>query len=418
MKRTNGLKLLTIGWMVILAAGCSKEAFQRPELSSQVQSPGNFQIPAKVDILLAEDDTGSIFEAYEPISDQMPKLLEKLEATGWDYRYATTPLTTERPLDQVLASKFDGNWATNGRTSWKEPFPGADSSNPLGMVLSSVFRTENDYTHFIRLDQVGKTPGAFEPGFGVMRKALKTFAPQSDFIRPDAMLIIITVSNGNDLSLLNQCRRADNKWVSCDDATLVPKPPLCSSLATQAGNPYMLAEQNCRSDALSMNFYTNEFKSLKPHPDSLRFYAAVAASQQSGCLGSHSRAGKRYHRMAENIGGGQYDLCNQSVSEVLGSIAGNLNNIRKSFRIRYLILGQQPDLNSPITVTKNGSQNIPNDPVNGWTYEGFKTVFVIDDPIPMNQVTGYVIELHGSAKLVGDDYAEVDFKPFGEDSSG
>ena len=58
--------------------------------------------------------------------------------------------------------------------------------------------------------------------------------------------------------------------------------------------------------------------------------------------------------------------------------------------------------------------SVPQDATNGWTYAGYvSNVFAIDYPIPMDQASGYAIELHGSAELMGNDTAKVDFKPQG-----
>ena len=83
------------------------------------------------------------------------------------------------------------------------------------------------------------------------------------------------------------------------------------------------------------------------------------------------------------------------------------------------MIDQAPEL-STIRVTKylggdtRQPQVIPQDPVNGWTYAGYLTdVPVIDQPIPMNHQSGYAIELHGTAKLIGGDTASVEWKPEG-----
>lgn len=48
-----------------------------------------------------------------------------------------------------------------------------------------------------------------------------------------------------------------------------------------------------------------------------------------------------------------------------------------------------------------------------WVYEGYKTVYTIDQPVNMNQVTGYAIRLYGPAVLKGDDTASVIAQPEG-----
>jgi hypothetical protein len=82
-------------------------------------------------------------------------------------------------------------------------------------------------------------------------------------------------------------------------------------------------------------------------------------------------------------------------------------------------MAQQPNPNS-IVVTRyaGGDQSqasvIPNDSQNGWTYAGYvSNVNTIVQPIPMNQASGYAIQLHGSGMLSGTDTASISFTPAG-----
>jgi hypothetical protein len=97
-----------------------------------------------------------------------------------------------------------------------------------------------------------------------------------------------------------------------------------------------------------------------------------------------------------------------------------LQTVKLSFVKKYLVIGSEPNVGT-LKVTKfpssGGAQVIPQDPNNGWTYLGAVPaggVYTIDSPIPMNLVTsGYLIELNGSAKLVGNDTASVNYQNAG-----
>src|SRR4051794_33044980 len=80
--------------------GCNNLAFNISPSTQNIQGPANFMIPPKVDILLVEDDTGSAYEVYPTISQQLPVFLNQLQAETWDYHFATTPLTTFRSARQ------------------------------------------------------------------------------------------------------------------------------------------------------------------------------------------------------------------------------------------------------------------------------------------------------------------------------
>jgi hypothetical protein len=108
---------------------------------------------------------------------------------------------------------------------------------------------------------------------------------------------------------------------------------------------------------------------------------------------------------------------------VLNSLKSSLVNIRKNFRQKYLVIDQEPKLDSIVVKKYPGGNTsapitIPQDPVNGWTYAGYISDYLIDDPIQLNFTSSYMIELHGTARLWGLDSADVTFTPLnGADST-
>ena len=117
------------------------------------------------------------------------------------------------------------------------------------------------------------------------------------------------------------------------------------------------------------------------------------------------------------MGGQNYDICSQPISSALSSMADSLHNQRLSYRQTFLVLDHQPDPNT-IRVYKhpNGDPNIsieiPQSATEGWTYAGMTSQYLIDYPIPLNYTTGYMVELHGGARLIGTDTADVTFSPY------
>lgn len=383
--------------MVAMISGCGRQAFNVGTIKDAQKGPGTYEIPAKVDIVFAEDDTGSMYEAFEQISDQIPGLLDSLEAHGWDYHFATTPLTTQRPLAQMLTSKFTGNWGMNGLTSFLPPYPGATPSSPGLTVNPSFFRTPSQYTDFIDVSGISNQLNQYEPGFATIRSFIEggTMVP-SGFLRPDALLVTIVVSNGNDSSGVAFCTRSDG-WVGpCEEA----------------GFPQLGTKES------SFQGYKAFFTGLPAQGKTRGFkmFAAVANAKLNQCLGGSSFIGERYRRMAMETGGGSYDLCSSPIASTIEGMANFLHNERKNYRQAFLALQSQPKLGT-IRVIKhpdgdlNQSIELPEDPINGWTYAGVQTVYLIDDPIPLNQFTGHVIELHGSARLLGSDQADVLYDP-------
>jgi hypothetical protein len=96
---------------------------------------------------------------------------------------------------------------------------------------------------------------------------------------------------------------------------------------------------------------------------------------------------------------------------VLDRIEADLKTVRQSYVYSYLVLDEKP-IESSITLTKKG-QTIPKSNQNGWSYLGgprtVGTVTHIQEENgsltalnpPLNQRTGYVIQLNGNARVIG-----------------
>jgi hypothetical protein len=393
-----------------LLAGCGKQGFLVDSAVVQQKAPGNFIIPPKVDILLAEDDTGSIKEIYGSIAQQLPVFLNNLQNKQWDFHFATTPLTSDRELSQVVASRYDSNWGS----LWIPPFPGS-LPDAIGTVDPSVFTLPDQYSGFLQYDSTSNSANGHEWGLNNISSMLWNRTTGTGFLRDDALLVVLVIGNGEDTSGVNYCPRSgDGYLVPCEQAGR----PLCTDIS-EAGDP----TAQCGSKALTYNFYKNELQALKRDPKKIQMHSAVSLYGGS-CLGkSTSKIGSRYIQMAKDTGGKAYDLCSQSVSNILSTLGSNLQNTRLLMKTRYLFIEQEPEMSS-IKVVKyaggNSSQGveIPQDPNNGWTYAGYlQNVYAIDDPMELNLSSGYAIELHGTAKLVGDDTAAVNYLSKGSRNS-
>jgi hypothetical protein len=372
----------------VLVAGCGEQKFTTTPAEVQADAPGTYILPPKVDILLMEDDTGSMDASNAEITQQLTKFLENLESKNWNYRFATVPLVNRkgRTLSEMLTSKHDPSWGAK----WVAPYPGAIQAN-ADKVLPQYFRTPSTYSHFLKTSELDIGLGGHEQGFLNIEATLYRRAPETQFLRPDALLAIIVLGNGNDTTSVNLCKDVDG--------TEIPCPPPDKSA------------QN------SLEYYTSRIRSVKASPSLVKFYAAVANKRQSPCRGGYSYRGSRYKAVEAALTGDQnFDICSQSISSVLSAIDANLTYQKLQMRTRFLFLNQEPNPDS-IKVTRNASGTltaIPMDPINGWTYAGYqKGVYAIDAPASMNLGTGYVVELHGSGKLLGSETATVTFTPAG-----
>ena len=411
-------------------SGCGKQAYEVTASSAAQQAPGTFKIQPKVDIVLIENDTGSMDEAFAQVQQQLPAFLQQLDATGWDYHFAAMPLTMNSPISHAIAAKFDGNWGSQ----WTAPYPGAPQSNPENL-LSSLFTIPDAAYDNVGLLTYYNLNGenGFEPGFqnifAESQGNLITSNNQpTNIIRPDAMLAVLLLSNKDDTSFVNYCYRSDGFAVPCDSGQ-VGSVPICTNpfpanylTGIQAYPP---PPSVCGNSESSYQYYKTLIAQMKPDPAQMKFYSAVSTFNNYGgsCLGGNARYGARYKRLAADLNGQSYDVCSQGVSGVLTDLANNLQAQSENFETHYLFINAAPDPTT-INVTKylTGDVNqpivLPQDPNDGWTYAGYlANVYAIDSPIPMNLSSGYAIELHGAAKLQGSDTAKVTFTAAGAQNS-
>lgn len=382
--------------------------------SSQIpqKAPGSYSIPPKVDILLIEDDTGSILEVYSSLAEQIPRFLTELEAKQWDYHFATIPLTSDRPLNQIMASKYDGNWGAQ----WIPPYPGASRDGP-GMILPSLFRFPSEYTDF--LFPTSSLSGS-EAGLEMITSTLSRRIPGTTFLRDDALLVMMVVGNGQDTSRVNICYRNDGNGYEYSAPCDLLNAPACKSIS-EAGAP----GKTCASGNISLDYYQQKLSALRPSKNQIKFFAAVSPYTYSSgtCRGSGAYPGTRYINMASRLNGKSYNICTQTVSSILHDLSSSLQSTKLNMETRYLFIQQEPDV-STIEVTRyvNGNTDnpviIPRDPENGWTYIGYQEhLYAIDSPIPLNLSSGYALELHGTGKLIGEDSASVKYLPKGIQNS-
>jgi hypothetical protein len=115
------------------------------------------------------------------------------------------------------------------------------------------------------------------------------------------------------------------------------------------------------------------------------------------------------------------DACNSAaLSNVLTDIANNLTTVSQAYVYSAIVLHDQP-IPSSIQITKNGA-TVPQGTTNGWEYMGYGTTYTITgiyntqtgqitalDP-GLNQETGYVIQLNGTAQMIGTDQPNVTYE--------
>ncbi len=374
--------------LIVGAGACGKQSFSVTESKSEQSAPGNYFAPPKVDILLVQDDTGSMSAVHEQIAQQMPEFLNHLTSTGWDFHFTTAKLTHDTSVTQIAGSRFDSNWGTE----WIPPYPGAKHDAP-GTISSLLFKKPSQFGAFLASTDISSGANGEEKGLEKIHDFLKNRTKDTTFLRDDATLVVLMVGNGNDTSGVKFCPRSgDGLMVPCSDG----------------------------SSESSLKKFEEDFKALKA-PGQFKFYAAVAAHTQ--CLGANAFVGTRYVALAKATGGQNYDICSVTVSSVLDNLGASMKQSRGLFRTRYVFIEKDAERSSIEVIKYIGGDPkqtaaIHEDPNNGWTYAGkVENVYTISEPAPMNLASGYAIELHGTAMLQGEDTAGVIYKPAGAKDS-
>ncbi len=381
-------------------SACGPQVFVPSAVTSAQTSPGGMNIPPKVDIVMGISQNGTMKNIYTGINQEIPAFIQGLQTSGWDYRFVTIPLSQYMPgsnpgfapvAKRVSVSQYDATYHQYG--SWISPYPGADPSNPALSIFNSLFSPTFQIVGEDPAHNDGHETG-LQNEMDFLNRADVNMANNPDgtnqgFLRPDAVLAVITLSNGTDTS--------GGSWGPVWNGT--------------GWSP---------TDTNFLNNFRSSLLALKSNNASLLKYFSLVAHNTTVCRGYNSWPGSRYEQITSMINqntdctanGTCIDICNTQLSSALSSVAQNLQSARLSFEKNYLVIGSEPDVGS-IIVNKihNGvSTKLAQDSNNGWTYEGYLTNQpTIDAPIAMANATGYMIKLHGSATLIGDDSSKITY---------
>ncbi len=371
---------LSIAWGILLSS-CGKQEFRKTEFSEAAAAIGSRTLPAKVDIVLVPDNSASLSSAFNIIQDQLSQFISKLDNENWDYHVAKSYMINPDPIRSVLVNpKYNSTTLPDGT-----PNPSA-SLVPTTAAIDSL----NLFLPIIgRIDQsTGSRDETYANTYNKLFEAMNNSTARNlNLFRQDALLAIIILTNGAEYSI----------------------------------DPY---HDSTFRGSFSLSYWAERFRSLKTLPQLLRFYPVAASSARPRfagdyCHGSTAYNGASYTNIVPTyLPGLKFDFCDSSVlSNVFTEIASHLSSIRQNFIFSKIVLEQEP-VASTIKVYKNGNL-LSQDNTNGWTYLGGpQTVSIITgiedsngqiQPFNANARTGWVIELHGSAVLRGNDTYNVDY---------
>ena len=380
--------------LTLTLSACGPQAFVPSGMTSKQSAAGTMDMPPKVDIVLGISMNGTMQNIYPGIQTEVPAFLQGLQNSGWDYRFIAIPLSEYQPTDashfsiqnKVSVSSYDNNTASG---NWLAPFPGANYADPTLGIASSLIAPLFTVPALDNSHNDGHESGIANQVNFLTRSDIQPVVGSNsneNFLRKDALLAVITLSNGDD--------RSGGSWVW---------DPVYQRTVWRAGAAAVDAG------------YENALRALKPTPELLKYYSLVAHLTNS-CRGYGTWSGIRYEKISNDLGGKNIDICTTPLSGALSSVAQDLTVARINFKKSYLVMGTQPNVGTIKVIKHLGGNSgatvdIPQDPQNGWTYIGYQSNFnTVLQPIPMEPATGYMIQLHGTAILMGNDTAEISYQ--------
>lgn len=367
-KNWKALPVVALAALTLLPA-CGKKSFKPLDKTTSGVAGQYLVIKPKLDLVIFQDNSDSLANTMGQLKPQMVNLLSSLD-TNWEYRVIVLPLLSNQNMSVKKVLSVDcASVAGFGCYSPSQ----INQFNSLGGDQGWITSRANN--------------GNEDLGFYYMKQNLNALAGTS-FLRNDASLVVMVISNGEDSS-------------GGVDYTVRPDG------ATTLGS----INYNGAQTIASYNSYKNQLQAiLDANSMNYRLYAIVAQQQLSSCNGDGlARAGIRYMTLAGELGGTSFNLCSGGISTAVNELRSNLIPMVQEIVFNYIVLPEEPDTNQPMSFKKNG-QEIPNSASNGWTYAG-KLVNQPTSYLPAlgNVRTGFMIRLDGTAELKGTDTYSVTY---------
>ena len=355
---------------------CSKTQYQNQTYTATAVA-AQYTKP-KIDILIAQDNSSSMLVPKASLQSQLAGFIAGLNG-NWDYHFTVVPLQGTMSINSkwVIAEDCSTMASYNQQYCIPASNAAAFNANPTGNA--GWINTLNAAT------------AATDLGFQNMAANLSdSTMTSSGFLRPDAALAVIVLSNGDDVTGINF--PSDYTYLNGQNGQQIPN-------------------LNSANAVSSFNSFENFMKNLKGSSSLVKFYSVVAqtyhiASQD--CNGQYAWPGTRYTNLSAALNSATYDICSGGLSNVLSNISTQLQSLIQAYKFNYAILNGNPIVSS-IKVTKNGV-TVPQDNTNGWSYVGYTTEYLSYFPANTNQATGYMIKFNGTSVYSGSDVIAINFE--------
>lgn len=294
-----------VGAVALLALVACKNDNQVVEQSGSdtwYQEPTN-----EVDILFVVDDSHSMAAEQDNLGVGFANFIDEIEATGTLFQIA------------VITTSFD----------YADP--------DRGKFVGPVITPDDDYLNLFR-DQVhvGTTGSDKEKGLEAAAYALSptmTTGANAGFLREDAFLMIVFVSDEND----------------------------CSDEGALEGMNAEACYQN--TDMLvPVTDYVYDYRELKDDPEKVQIGTIVGPEATEGC--EDAVPGFRYHSLAQYMGGVVGDICETNYDTVMYDLGLNASGVRTSFQLSHGVKEDTLEVFvDEVPVAEDPTKT------NGWTYD-------------------------------------------------
>ncbi len=336
MKKNVVLSLVLVSSLIALMmiTGCSGTATSFELPTKQDGFSGKVFYNNKVDILFVIDNSRSMLQYQQRLSTQIPNMISTLNSLKMDYRVAVTTTTM---------SNNAGTYPMTRR-----------------LIGSPVYLTSQNINLLTDRIVVGESGSDLERGLDSMTHVTSANylnSIGSDFIRADALLSIIFISDEYDQS-------------------------------SEFGNP-------------NSNDFINRLDTRKPDGEAggklwLANYIGILTNESCDILGGSVSIGSQFIRLVNASGGVSSSICNPDLALAVSNIKARIIDQITAYRFPTA-----PNKSS--IVVSVGGRAIHEDPENGWTLETEN----------LTGATKYFLRFHGTSIPAADQHVNVQYRPAG-----
>lgn len=297
---------------VLLVLGLLLGSCQEYSLEGRLVTDEFHQEPAsRVDILFVIDNSVSMEEEQEEVADNFSKFIASIQETNveWQIGVVTTDMVDPEQRGRLVGDpRIIDNQVPDFEQAFQDNIRVGTEGYPIERGLSA-------------------TLAAITPPLATHENA--------GFVREDAQMAIVVVSDENDCS--------DNGTIIGEDASACHQEP---------------------EKLVPISHFVTELRALKNDPRNVSFSAIVELDPEMGYAACGEAApGKRYLNLARLLGGLSRSICGE-YDDIMDELGLSVAGIRSSFQ-----LTRTPDVCSidaevdGVVVSRDDTR------VDGWTYD-------------------------------------------------